>query len=56
MRILWSASAFNYESALKQLHVREMDFTGRPMKGYVFAAAPGIESNSSKAWIAAGIT
>ncbi len=46
-----------YEDALKQPHVREMDFTGRPMKGYVFVAAPGIRSDSSlKDWIGSGVT
>jgi TfoX/Sxy family transcriptional regulator of competence genes len=32
----------NYPSALQQAHVREMDFTGKPMKGYVFVAPAGI--------------
>ena len=32
-----------YTRALAQPHVREMDFTGRPMKGYVFIDPPGIE-------------
>ena len=35
-----------YEEALSQLHVRVMDFTGRPMKGYVFVDPPGFESDS----------
>lgn len=35
----------NYPSALKQPHVREMDFTGKPMKGYVYVAHAGISSN-----------
>lgn len=40
-----------YADALKQPHVREMDFTGRAMKGYVFISTPGIESDSSlKYW------
>ena len=25
-----------YAASLKQAHVREMDFTGKPMKGYVY--------------------
>ncbi|MES2126878.1 MAG: TfoX/Sxy family protein [Pseudomonadota bacterium] len=33
----------NYEKALSQPHVREMDFTGKPMKGYVFVDPPGFE-------------
>ena len=32
-----------YAEALRRPHVREMDFTGRPMKGYVFVDPPGIE-------------
>lgn len=33
-----------HEAALERAHVRPMDFTGRPMKGYVFVAAPGLKS------------
>ena len=35
-----------YELALSRPHVRIMDFTGKPMKGYVFVDAPGFESDS----------
>lgn len=31
----------DYATALKRKHVREMDFTGRPMKGYVYVDAAG---------------
>jgi TfoX/Sxy family transcriptional regulator of competence genes len=34
-----------YEPALKKPHVREMDFTGKPMKGYVYVDAPALESD-----------
>lgn len=45
-----------HEEALKQAHARPMDFTGRPMKGYVFVAGPGVKSASSlKKWIGAGV-
>lgn len=33
-----------YAGALVQPHVREMDFTGRPMKGYVFVEPEGFDS------------
>jgi len=36
----------NYEQALSRFHVRKMDFTGKPMKGYVFVAPPGFEKDS----------
>jgi hypothetical protein len=32
-----------HPDALQQAHVRKMDFTGRPMTGYVFVDPPGIE-------------
>ena len=42
----------NYEKALSQPHVREMDFTGKPMKGYVFVDPLGFESDADLSnWI-----
>jgi TfoX N-terminal domain len=42
-----------YAEALTLPHVREMDFTGRPMKGYVFVDPPGIERDEDlNHWIA----
>jgi TfoX/Sxy family transcriptional regulator of competence genes len=42
-----------YQEALELAHVREMDFTGRPMKGYVFVDEQGIsEDDQLDAWIA----
>jgi len=41
-----------YAKALAQKHVREMDFTGRPMKGYVFVAPEGFESDAAlESWV-----
>lgn len=39
--------AETYAAALQQPHVREMDFTGKPLKGYVYVAAAGIESDAA---------
>ena len=36
----------HYEEALSRLQVRAMDFTGRPMTGYVFVDPPGFENDS----------
>ena len=36
-----------YEKALARKHVREMDFTGKPMKGYVFVDPAGYKSKSN---------
>ncbi len=42
----------NYSEALALAHVREMDFTGRPMKGYVFVEPEGVESDRGlKFWV-----
>ena len=35
----------DYEDALRRPFAREMDFTGKPMKGYVFVDPPGFESD-----------
>jgi TfoX/Sxy family transcriptional regulator of competence genes len=41
-----------YEHALAQPHAREMDFTKRPMKGWVFVAPAGFESDADlKKWV-----
>ncbi len=36
-----------YENALAQPHAREMDFTGRPMRGMIYVAPPGIASEAA---------
>lgn len=42
-----------YAEALTLPHVREMDFTGKPMKGYVYVDSAGIESDSDLSkWLA----
>ena len=43
-----------YADALRLPHVREMDFTGRPMKGYVFVDPPAIERDDDlERWVTA---
>jgi len=42
-----------YESCLALPHAREMDFTGRPLRGYVYVAPEGIRSPAAlQGWIA----
>ena len=36
----------NHADSLRRKHVREMDFTGKPMQGYVFVEAHGIKTES----------
>jgi TfoX/Sxy family transcriptional regulator of competence genes len=43
-----------HAQALAQPHVREMDFTGRPMKGYVFVEPDGFDSDAAlEGWVRA---
>lgn len=42
----------NYADSLQRKHVREMDFTGKPMRGYVFVDAPGLKTDEQlRFWI-----
>lgn len=36
----------SYADSLARKHVRPMDFTGRPMQGYVFIDAPGVKTEA----------
>jgi TfoX/Sxy family transcriptional regulator of competence genes len=41
-----------YEAALQRPHAREMDFTGRPLKGFVYVAPDGFESDEDlNSWV-----
>jgi len=39
------------DRALARPHVREMDFTGRTMKGYVYVGSPGLQGRSLRPWV-----
>ena len=42
-----------YEDALARPHTRPMDFTGKPMRGYVYVAPAGIAAKADlRAWVA----
>lgn len=41
-----------HEDALAVPHTRQMDFTGRPMKGYVYVDPPGLTQDQDlAAWV-----
>ncbi len=41
-----------YGEALSQPHARPMDFTGRPMVGFLYVGSPGLASNQGlAAWV-----
>ena len=47
----------HHDAALKRRHARVMDFTGRPMKGYVFVDPPGFEDDADLTyWVQAGLS
>jgi TfoX/Sxy family transcriptional regulator of competence genes len=45
-----------YAAALRRPHARPMDFTGRPMKGFVFIAPDGVASDHAlRTWVECGL-
>ena len=45
-----------YDDALGRPHARPMDFTGRPMKGFVFVEPAGLKSDKDlEAWVQRGV-
>ena len=47
----------HYTAALTKRHAREMDFTGRPLKGYVYVAQEGLQTRQAiRAWVERGAT
>ena len=41
-----------YESALERPHARVFDFTGRPMRGFVYVDGAGLDSESTlREWV-----
>ena len=44
-RLMARVGAERYQDALALPHVREMDFTGRPMKGWIMVEPDGIEED-----------
>ena len=45
----------SYGAALDEPHAREMDFAGRPLRGFVYVAADGLTSDGDlRAWVERG--
>ena len=41
-----------HDQAVREPYARAMDFTGRPMKGFVFVSSPGLESDTDlQRWV-----
>jgi hypothetical protein len=45
-----------YGQALREPHARAMDFTGRPLKGFIFVSPEGLESDTDlERWVDRGV-
>ncbi len=50
--LMLRVGAENYESLLSQTHAREMDFTGKSMKGMIYVDPEGLKSEEElKTWV-----
>lgn len=45
-RLMMRVGPDNYETCLQKPHVREMDFTGKALKGFVYVDEPGVTSDA----------
>lgn len=44
-----------FAAVLRRRHVRPMDFTGRPLKGFVYVSRPGFRTAAAlRGWLACG--
>lgn len=51
-RLMARVGAADYQNALSERHVRPMDFTGKPLNGYVYVEPLGFESDADLAtWL-----
>ena len=51
-KLMARVGAEQYLESLTKNHVQQMDFTGKPLKGFVYVEAPGIESDEDlKYWM-----
>ena len=54
--LLARVGADAYEDALGRPHARMMDFTGRPLKGFVIVAAAGVRTEAALGrWVREGV-
>jgi TfoX/Sxy family transcriptional regulator of competence genes len=46
----------SHDELVRQPHARPMDFTGRPMKGFLYVSSPGLESDADlERWVGHGV-
>ena len=55
-RLMVRVGPDRYEEALSRPHAAPMDFTGRPMKGFVFVVPTGTSTETAlKTWVQMGV-
>lgn len=54
-RLMVRVGRDNWDDALRQPHVAEMDFTGRSMKGFVYVMPEGLVGEDLTKWVDAGL-
>ena len=55
-RLMVRVGADAYEEALREPHCGTMDFTGRPMRGFVVVEAEGVASEAGlEEWVGRGV-
>ncbi len=51
-RLMVRVGADQYQAALQQAHTGEMDFTGKPLRGFIYVEAAGLESDQElREWV-----
>lgn len=56
-RLMVRVTREEYEQALREPHVHVMDFTGRPMRGFVYVGAEGIATDAELSrWVDRGMS
>ena len=55
-RLMVRVGPQKYETCLKMPHARVMDFTGRPLKGFIFVSEEGYKTPASlRKWVGLGV-
>ena len=55
-RLMVRVGPDRYEDALARPHARPMDFTGRPMKGFVYVPLEGLNTEADlQEWVGMGV-
>jgi len=55
-RLMIRVGPDQYKQTLKLKHARPMDFTGRPLKGFIYVSSEGFKSDTAlKKWLEKGL-